>query len=54
MSIFIDPKGEQYRANGKDRRKFDDPKYRGPERRVEMKRKKTINRILELLEKQLQ
>ena len=54
MFNFLDPKGKKNRTSGKDRRKFDDPKYNGPERRNKMKRKKSIDRILELLEKQLQ
>ena len=54
MSIFLDPKGKKYKGPGKDRRKFNDPKYNGPERRKEMKRKRSIDRILVLLEKELQ
>ena len=53
MPIFLDPKGKQYRLSGRDRRKFDNPKYNGPERRNEMKRKQSIDRIIALLEKQL-
>jgi hypothetical protein len=39
--------------SGKDRRKYNDPNYKGPERRLERKRKSEIDRILRKLEDQL-
>lgn len=38
---------------GRDRRKSDNPKYQGPERREDVKRKKTLDRIIHQLERQL-
>ena len=38
----------------KDRRKFDDPKYTGPERRREMQQKIVLDRIISVLERQVQ
>jgi hypothetical protein len=49
----LDPIAGQYRKLGKDRRKFEDPAYRGPERRLEKRRKVVIERIIKKLEKEL-
>jgi hypothetical protein len=49
----FDPRSDAIRLSGKDRRKFDDPNYKGPERRLERKRKAEIDRILRSLEDQM-
>jgi hypothetical protein len=49
----FDPRADAIRTSGKDRRKFNDPNYKGPERRLERKRKSEIDRILRTLEDQL-
>jgi hypothetical protein len=50
----LDPIATQYRKLRKDRRKFEDPGYRGPERRLEERRKTAIEKIIKKLEKELQ
>jgi hypothetical protein len=49
----FDPRSDAIRMAGKDRRKYNDPNYRGPERRLERKRKSEIDRILRTLQDQL-
>ena len=46
--------GNEHTWSGKDRRKRDDPDYSGPERRLEKKRERTVNRIIKHLERQVQ
>jgi hypothetical protein len=48
-----DPVATRYRNLGKDRREFRDPSYRGPERRLEQRRKIAIEKIIKKLEKEL-
>jgi hypothetical protein len=50
----FDSKSDIYKWPGKERRKHDDPNYKGPERRLERKRRKTIEQIIARLEKKLQ
>ena len=49
----LDPVAARYRKLGKDRRKFEDPRYRGPERRREKRRKMAVEQIIRRLEKEL-
>lgn len=51
MAVLNRRKGRGW--SGRERRKSDNPNYRGPERRVDMKRKKTLDRIIHQLERQL-
>jgi hypothetical protein len=46
----LDPRAIAYLKSGRDRRKADDPSYRGPERRLGRRRKKQISDILRRLE----
>lgn len=48
----LDPIAVQYRKLKKDRRKFDDPSYHGPERRLEKRRQMTLERIIKKLERE--
>jgi len=50
----LDPIAARYRKLGKDRRKVEDPRYRGPERRLEKRRKMAIEKIIKRLENELQ
>ena len=43
----------RYKVFGKDRRRNDPIRFRGRERRIEMKKKNAVNRILQLLDDQL-
>ena len=45
----LDPRAAKYRRSKRDRRKADDPSYRGPERRLEKRRKKELDEILDHL-----
>jgi len=51
---YLDPTAMLYRKFKKDRRKFQDPHYRGPERRLENRRKMYIKKIITKLEIELQ
>jgi hypothetical protein len=51
---FLNIKKALYVNFGVDRRKSRDPKYKGPERRSSVRRKKAVDRIMTLLEKELQ
>jgi hypothetical protein len=51
MALLHRGKGQVW--SGKDRRKSGTSNYRGPERREDMRRKKTIERIIHHLERQL-
>jgi len=48
----FDPRSITYRKAGRDRRKADDPSYKGPERRLGRRRKKELDNILRRLEKE--
>jgi hypothetical protein len=48
----FDPRSIRYKKAGKDRRKADDPSYRGPERRLGKRRKKEVDDVLRRLEKE--
>jgi len=43
----------QYKVFGKDRRKNDPVRFRGRERRIEMRKKNAVDRIIQLLDDQL-
>ena len=47
----FDPRSITYKKAGRDRRKADDPSYKGPERRLGRRRKKELDNILRRLEK---
>jgi hypothetical protein len=47
----FDPRSVAYKKAGRDRRKADDPSYRGPERRLGKRQKKEVDDILRRLEK---
>jgi hypothetical protein len=51
---YFDPTAMLYRKFKKDRRKVQDPRYRGPERRLENRRKMYIKKIIQKLEIELQ
>lgn len=46
----LDPKATIYRKSRRERRKRDDPSYKGPERRLGKRREKELYDILGLLE----
>jgi hypothetical protein len=48
----LDPRVIIYRKSGRDRRKADDPAYKGPERRLGKKREKELYEIINRLEKE--
>jgi hypothetical protein len=48
----LDPKEVIYRKTGRDRRKRDDPSYKGPERRLGKRRDKELYKIISDLEKE--
>ena len=48
----FDPRAIRYKKEGRDRRKADDPSYKGPERRLGKRRKKELDDILRRLEKE--
>jgi hypothetical protein len=48
----LDPKAIIYRKSGRDRRKADDPFYKGPERRLGKRREKELYNIIGQLEKE--
>jgi len=48
----FDPRSIIYKKAGRDRRKADDPSYKGPERRLGRRRKKELDNILRRLEKE--
>jgi hypothetical protein len=48
----FDPRAIRYKKAGRDRRKADDPSYKGPERRLGERRKKELDDILRRLEKE--
>jgi hypothetical protein len=48
----LDPKAIIYRKSGRDRRKRDDPSYKGPERRLGMRREKELYKIISDLERE--
>ena len=49
----FDPGEVEYKKTGRNRRKFDDPNYKGPERRLGRRRKKEVDQILSTLQKAL-
>ena len=49
----FDPKAIRYKKAGRDRRKADDPSYKGPERRLGKRRKKELDDILRRLQKEV-
>lgn len=49
---YFDPRAIRYSKAGRDRRKADDPSYKGPERRLGKRRKNELDNILRLLEKE--
>lgn len=49
---YLDPREIRYKKVKKERRKGDDPSYKGPERRLSKRRKKTLDTILSRLEKE--
>jgi len=51
--VLFDRRKPRERRSGKERRKAQDRNYKGPERRISMKRLKMIQQINSLLEKQL-
>jgi len=48
----FDPRAIRYKKAGRDRRKADDPSYKGPERRLGRRRKKVLDNIIRFLEKE--
>jgi hypothetical protein len=48
----LDPRAIIFRKSGKDRRKADDPSYKGPERRLGKRREKELLKIISQLEKE--
>lgn len=48
----LDPRADEYARSHRDRRKADDPSYKGPERRLGKRREKELNEILNLLTKE--
>jgi uncharacterized coiled-coil DUF342 family protein len=52
--VFFDPTAELYRKFRKGRREFENPRYRGPERRLLKRRKMDIEKIIRKLEKEVQ
>lgn len=48
----LDPRAITYGKSGRDRRKVDDPSYKGPERRLGKKREKELYEIINRLEKE--
>jgi len=52
MDAF-DPIAGRYRKQGKDRRKRQDPRYQGPERRLEKRREMLIRSVIKKLEDEL-
>jgi hypothetical protein len=48
----LDPRAISYQKLRRDRRKEDDPSYRGPERRLGRRRKKELYEIIRLLERE--
>jgi hypothetical protein len=48
----LDPKTIIYRKSGRDRRKRDDPSYKGPERRLGKRREKELYKIISDLERE--
>jgi hypothetical protein len=49
----FDPIAGRYRKEGKDRRKRQDPGYKGPERRLEKRREMLIRKVIKKLENEL-
>jgi len=49
----LDPKAIIYRKSRRDRRKADDPSYRGPERRLGKRREKLLYDIIGRLEREI-
>jgi hypothetical protein len=49
----FDPRAIRYKKVGRDRRKADDPSYKGPERRLGKRRKKELDDILRRLQKEV-
>jgi hypothetical protein len=49
----LDPNAARYRKSRRDRRKFKDPTYKGPERRLEEGREQAIRKTLSKLESEL-
>ena len=47
----LDPRAIAYRRSGRDRRKADDPSYKGPERRLGRKRRQQLFKIIRRLER---
>jgi hypothetical protein len=56
MTSFSDRSKDNTRGffGKKDRRKFDDPKYTGPERRRDRQQEIVLGRIIAVLERQIQ
>ena len=48
----LDPRAISYQKLRRERRKADDPSYRGPERRLGRRRKKELYEIIRLLERE--
>jgi hypothetical protein len=48
----LDPRAIIYKKSGRDRRKRDDPSYKGPERRLGKRREKELYKIISDLEKE--
>jgi hypothetical protein len=46
----LDPRAVVYKKSGRDRRKADDPSYKGPERRLGRRRRRELSAILRRLE----
>jgi hypothetical protein len=42
----LDPRAHRYKKSHRDRRKKDDPSYKGPERRLGKKRQKELDEIM--------
>jgi hypothetical protein len=48
----LDPKAIRYQKSRRERRKADDPSYRGPERRLGRRRKEELLKILSRLQRE--
>jgi hypothetical protein len=48
----LDPGAIIYGKSRKDRRKADDPSYKGPERRLGKKREKQLHKVIRQLERE--
>lgn len=49
----FDPIAGRYRKEGKDRRKRQDPRYKGPERRLGKRQEMLIRKVIKRLEDEL-